>query len=406
MAERGYSISKEKVADLYKGLPKQQTESLYIHLKQQENRYKDIYYIAREEKGALYCLNTLYNKGQLARTEEDLYVELNTILAGHNNLPIDRIMQGLGDINKVSQFYLKKYEPEWELKTQKGGTILPTSEWMKLWNKFMKIATKNKEKMGNGAALATLYFDNYFRFGNDGRLFLSHTHIGSYQVKTARYKGSVVCVLHINTMGQQTSIILGYDKKQRSQDKQESEAIKALIKLTDNTKGISLEDLKLYSEDLHEELALSYLTDEDGEIYFDTKQVILEYLNLIIREYGVHGYETYIRNIQITDTQILYKKKPIADYEITTELDDSKYPVDFYEVTLHIEFINSEATNCIIGYYEYTVSEELVTTTLLREEDDVFEDMDASFGEETEEWDEYNDNMLYSDDYAYSSEFA
>lgn len=406
MAERGYAISKDKVAELYKELQKKQQGLLYVHMKQQENRYKDIYYISREEKGAIYCLNALYKQGVLVKTEEELYTELNAILATHNQLPINLVVQGLEDINKVSQFYLKKYEPELELKVQKGEDIVPTSEWQKLWNKFLKIAVKNKGKMGKGATLASLYFDNYLRFGNDGRLFLSQTHIGSYQVKTARYKNNVVCVLYINVGGNKTSIILGYDKKKRSQDKQQDGAIKAMLKLTDNTKGVSLADLKVYSEDFYDELELTYLTDEDGEVYFDNKQVILGYLSLVVREYGVQGYETYIRNITITETQILYKKQPIADYEITMDLDDSKYPINFYEVTLHIEFINSEATNCIIGYYEYTESEELVETTLLREEDDVFEDLDSSFGEDGDDWEEYDDNNLYQEDYAYATDFS
>lgn len=406
MSERGYSISKDKVSQIYKRLSKKQSESLYIHLTQKENRYKDIYTVNNEERGSIYNLNKLYKQGILSVTEDELYRDLNLVLKNHNNLPVDLVIKGLKDINKLSRYYLKKHEPLIELKVQKGEIVVPTSEWVKIWNRMLKLATKNKGKMEQGATLANLYFDDYVRFGQEGRLYMSKTQIGQYEVKPTRYKDSIVCVLTISIGGEVNNILLGFDKQGRDRDREQIQAIKSLITLTDNTKGISLEDLKLYSEDYFEGLELSYLTDEDGDIYFDTAQVILNYLNETIREYGVKGSEQYIRNLKITDSQIFYKKQPIADYEITTELDDSKYPLSFYEVTMHIEFINSDATHCTIGYYEYTESEELASASLLLEDDDLFEGLHEGFGEESDEWDDYDDMGSYDDDYTYSEDYA
>lgn len=412
MSERGYSISKDKVSKIYKRLTKMQSELLYVHLIEKENRYKDIYTVNNEERGSIYNLNNLYKQGILQATEDELYRDLNKVLESHNNLPVEDVYLGLLEINKISRYYLKKHEPLLELKVQKGELIVPTSEWSKIWNRILKVAIKNKGKTVAGAKLANLYFDNYIRFGQEGRLYMSQTVVGQYKVQPTRYKGSIVCVLTINIEGKVVNIILGFDKQERDREREQIQAIQALITLTDNTKGVSLEDLKLYSEDYYDELELSYLTDDEGELYFDTSQVIINYLNETLREYGVKGYEQYIRNLKITDSQILYKKQPIADYEITTELDDSKYPLSFYEVTMHIEFINSDATHCTIGYYEYTESEELASASLLLEDEDLFEGLHEGFGEESDEWDDYDDSGSYDDggsyddDYTYSEEYV
>lgn len=393
MSERGYSISKDKTSMLYKQLPKKQQGSLYLQVKKQDNRYKDIYHLTSDGKSSVCSVDKMYINGELAFPEETLYQYLNQELSKYGKLPIDKVSLGLKEVTKVASYYFRKHELVLDSQVVKGQRVLPTNVWTKIWSKYLKTAIKNKDKMEHGARLANLFFDDYLRFGQEGRIYLSQTYVGNYRVQPMRNKNKTVWVLIIQFNQDEYKYVLGYDKIERERELNERRAIESIIAITDHTKEISLDDLKLYSESYYEELELNYIVDDEGELYYDMPQVIQDYLNATIKEYDLVQHTKSLKNIRVNDTQILYNKVPIAEYELTVELVDSKYPLSFYEATLHIEFSNSDNTSFIIGYYEYTEDATQEESDDLLDE---FSDLGFLDGEEggPDEWDEYSDSHL------------
>lgn len=404
MEKREYSISRDKVRDLYKKLPKNFKEPLYIQLVERQNRYKDEYRIVNNAKATniVYDVGRLYDKNTLEADAEFFYRDVNMELNNYNATLDFDIQSALKDLVTIGNILYKNKPLSIPNEDGPDGPYLKPAISHKAFNRVLKVAHTNRQKKPLAGQFVQAVQSKTIQLSKDGVIYSKGGAIGFHNHTRAKVGNKVVWLYQLTVNNETYSIILGNYKK-------DTESISQLmVNVFGQLSEINVEQSANSDYSGSSSTLVIDSVVEDGEVVaLDELESFKQYLKETTEQYNITDAFKLFKKIKLMDTSIVYQGRELATYNLKSELiEDGEQQV--YHFISDIQLFNDDNYELVIGYT--VISRDEVLGDMYIDDSDRFdyvEDIERLDDEDESYFkDEYDDYYEEDDGGNYTDEFS